>query len=179
MKRTRIDKEMVSDCRVLVRAAVTAAYGKRHRQDVVRFFSDFDANISRLRDDILSGVAPYNRFRCFTIYDPKERIITAVSFEDRVVHHALMGCVAPVLEKAMIPHTYACRPGKGPIAAVKEGDMISIDIPNNSINIELSEDEINRRLAGLPEFTPRIKTGYLARYIEKVTSASTGAVFSR
>ena len=80
---------------------------------------------------------------------------------------------------ASIGHISPEAAARGPIAAVKEGDMISIDIPNNSINIELSEDEINRRLAGLPEFTPRIKTGYLARYIEKVTSASTGAVFSR
>ena len=62
---------------------------------------------------------------------------------------------------------------------MREGDIISIDIPNNRINIELSEDEINQRLSTLPEFTPTIKTGYLARYIEKVTSASTGAVFGR
>jgi dihydroxy-acid dehydratase len=62
---------------------------------------------------------------------------------------------------------------------VKEGDIINIDIPNNSLNVELDDKEINDRLAALPEFEPRIKTGYLARYIEKVTSASTGAVFSR
>ena len=44
---------------------------------------------------------------------------------------------------------------------------------------ELDEKEINNRLAVLPAFEPRIRTGYLARYSEKVTSASTGAVFSR
>jgi dihydroxy-acid dehydratase len=68
---------------------------------------------------------------------------------------------------------------RGPIAAVKEGDIINIDIPAHKLNIELTDKEISNRLAKLPAFQPRIKTGYLARYIEKVTSASTGAVFKK
>ncbi len=66
---------------------------------------------------------------------------------------------------------------KGPIAALKYGDKIKIDIPNNRIDVELSNSEIKNRLSRLPKFQPKIKTGYLKRYIEKVTSASTGAVF--
>jgi dihydroxy-acid dehydratase len=80
---------------------------------------------------------------------------------------------------ASIGHVSPEAAARGPIAAVKEGDIINIDIPNNSLNVGLDDKEINDRLAALPEFEPRIKTGYLARYIEKVTSASTGAVFSR
>jgi dihydroxy-acid dehydratase len=80
---------------------------------------------------------------------------------------------------ASIGHVSPEAAARGPIAAVKEGDIISIDIPNNSLDIELNEEEINHRLAELPAFSPEIKTGYLARYIEKVTSASTGAVFGR
>ena len=45
------------------------------------------------------------------------------------------------------------------------------------INVELSDDEISERLARLSEFEPKVKTGYLKRYAEKVGSASTGAVF--
>ncbi|MDO8491434.1 MAG: dihydroxy-acid dehydratase [Dehalococcoidia bacterium] len=66
---------------------------------------------------------------------------------------------------------------RGPIAAIRDGDMISIDIPGHMLNVELSEAEISRRLAELPPFQPRVTTGYLRRYAEKVTSASTGAVF--
>jgi dihydroxy-acid dehydratase len=66
---------------------------------------------------------------------------------------------------------------RGPIAAVEEGDTIKIDIPNYKLEVELTEKEITRRLARLPEFISKIKTGYLKRYVEKVTSASTGAVF--
>ena len=67
----------------------------------------------------------------------------------------------------------------GPIAALKDGDMISIDIPNHKLDVQLSDDEIEKRLAALPKFEPKIKTGYLKRYAEVVTSASTGAVFTQ
>lgn len=65
---------------------------------------------------------------------------------------------------------------RGPIAALQQGDMITIDIPNRTLNVDLSEAEISKRLQELPEFEPKIKKGYLARYAEMVTSANTGAV---
>jgi dihydroxy-acid dehydratase len=68
---------------------------------------------------------------------------------------------------------------KGPIAAIREGDIIKIDIPNKTLNVELTDDEIRKRLAELPEFEPKIKTGYLARYMQMVSSADKGAVFQR
>lgn len=67
----------------------------------------------------------------------------------------------------------------GPIAALREGDIILIDIPGHKLDVELSEEEISNRLSALPKFEPKIKTGYLKRYAEKVTSASTGAVFEK
>jgi dihydroxy-acid dehydratase len=78
---------------------------------------------------------------------------------------------------ASIGHVSPEAASRGPIAVVKEGDIISIDIPNYSINVKLSDKEIARRLAKLPEFESKIKTGYLKRYVQHVTSASTGAVF--
>ena len=65
----------------------------------------------------------------------------------------------------------------GPIAAIKEGDIIEIDIPNCKLNAKLSDKEIKERLAKVPAFKSRVTGGYLARYMEKVTSASKGAVF--
>jgi len=65
----------------------------------------------------------------------------------------------------------------GPIAALKDGDIIKIDIPNCKIEVELDDKEIKNRLAKLADFEPRVKTGYLRRYTENVSSASTGAVF--
>jgi dihydroxy-acid dehydratase len=67
---------------------------------------------------------------------------------------------------------------KGPIAVLRNGDMIDIDVPDHKLEVELSRMELKRRLASLPAFEPRIKTGYLRRYSDKVGSASTGAVFT-
>jgi dihydroxy-acid dehydratase len=64
----------------------------------------------------------------------------------------------------------------GPIAVVEAGDRIRIDIPANSIELLISQDELDRRLRALPVFEPRIRGGYLERYTYFVTSASEGAV---
>jgi dihydroxy-acid dehydratase len=80
---------------------------------------------------------------------------------------------------ASIGHVSPEAAERGPIAAVKDGDMIKIDITNHKLDVELTDKEIANRLAKVPKFQPRIKTGYLARYTEKVTSASTGAVFKK
>jgi len=80
---------------------------------------------------------------------------------------------------AAIGHVSPEAAGRGPIAALKDGDIISIDIPGYKLEVELADSEISRRLAGLAEFESRVKTGYLKRYAESVSSASTGAVFSQ
>jgi dihydroxy-acid dehydratase len=64
----------------------------------------------------------------------------------------------------------------GPLAAVQDGDIITIDIPNHEISAELSDAEITERLKRLPPFEPKVKSGYLKRYLDRVTSASNGAV---
>jgi dihydroxy-acid dehydratase len=64
----------------------------------------------------------------------------------------------------------------GPIAAIDEGDTIRIDVEAGTIDLVLDADEIERRLADLPAFEPRIKRGYLGRYTHFVTSASRGAI---
>ncbi len=64
----------------------------------------------------------------------------------------------------------------GPISIVQNGDLISIDIPNRKLNVELSDEEISRRLANRLPFEAKINTGWLARYTHFVTSADTGAV---
>ncbi len=65
----------------------------------------------------------------------------------------------------------------GPIALVKDGDIISIDIPNGKLNVEISDEEMERRRAAWKAPAPKITKGYLGRYSRLVTSASTGAVF--
>jgi len=77
---------------------------------------------------------------------------------------------------ACIGHISPEAAAKGPIAVLMNGDIISVDIPNNKLDVELTDDEIQKRLNQLPDFIPKIRTGYLGRYSKMVTSASKGAV---
>ena len=65
----------------------------------------------------------------------------------------------------------------GPIAAVRDGDRIAIDAHARTIGLKVPDGEIEARLKALPPFEPRVKRGWLARYLLHVTSADSGAVF--
>jgi dihydroxy-acid dehydratase len=64
----------------------------------------------------------------------------------------------------------------GPIAVVRNGDRIVLDIPNRKLEVKLSKTEIKKRLAKWKPREPKIKYGWLARYTKMVTSANTGAI---
>ena len=64
----------------------------------------------------------------------------------------------------------------GPIALIEEGDIISINIPENTINVKVSDEELAKRKANWTPKEPKVKTGYLARYASMVTSADKGAI---
>ncbi len=64
----------------------------------------------------------------------------------------------------------------GPIALIEEGDIISIDIPNVSLNVKVSDEEMAERRAKWQPREPKVTTGYLARYEKLVTSGDKGAV---
>ena len=64
----------------------------------------------------------------------------------------------------------------GPIAFVEEGDIIKINIPENTLNVDISDEEMAARKAKWQPREPKITTGYLARYASMVTSGNTGAI---
>ncbi len=96
-----------------------AALGMANRAEVRLFRANLYRELAALREAILDGDPRSSPMRAFQIFDPKPRIIHAPVFRDRVLHHAVIAHVGPVLERSLIFDTYACRPGKGTIAAVK------------------------------------------------------------
>lgn len=64
----------------------------------------------------------------------------------------------------------------GPIAFVEDGDIIELDMNNRTIQLEVSDEEFEKRKANWKGFEPKVKTGYLARYSKLVTNASSGGV---
>jgi dihydroxy-acid dehydratase len=67
----------------------------------------------------------------------------------------------------------------GPIAYVQDGDIISIDIPNHSITLEVSEEELEARKKTMPIQKKTDLTGYLKRYAKMVSSADQGAIINQ
>ena len=78
---------------------------------------------------------------------------------------------------AAIGHVSPEAASRGPIAVIRDGDIIDIDIPGKRLNVQLDAQEIQKRLERLEPFELKIKTGYLARYAANVSSADKGAVF--
>jgi dihydroxy-acid dehydratase len=68
---------------------------------------------------------------------------------------------------------------RGPIAAIEDGDKITIDLKRNTLEVDLEATEIETRLAALPPFEVGVKSSYLRRYAHLVTSANTGAVLKK
>ncbi len=64
----------------------------------------------------------------------------------------------------------------GPIALIQNGDIIEIDLPNRTINLQVSQEILDQRQKELKPFEPKIKTGWLARYSKLVTNASKGGI---
>ena len=64
----------------------------------------------------------------------------------------------------------------GPLALVQEGDLISINIPERHLDLQVSEAELARRRKALSPFSPKITRGYLGRYARQVASANRGAI---
>ena len=78
---------------------------------------------------------------------------------------------------AAIGHVSPEAASGGPLALVREGDPIAIDIPNKKLSLLVSPEELDRRRKKWKPRPPKIKSGYLYRYSQLVTSGSTGAVF--
>jgi dihydroxy-acid dehydratase len=103
-------------------------------------------------------------------------ILSGMGMDDKV---ALItdGRFSGATRGAAIGHVSPEAAAGGPIAALQDGDEVIIDIANRRLDTALSAGEIEKRLAALPPFRPKIDHGYLRRYALAVTSASTGAVF--
>ena len=95
-----------------------ASRGKRAHDDQRAYAANLEAELSRLRAGLLDGSFPMGDYKRFTIFEPKERLICAAAFRERVLHHAIMNVLEPWVEKWLVADSFACRKGKGQLAAV-------------------------------------------------------------
>jgi len=94
-----------------------AARKTRKRKRYKACAEDFELHretiLGALREKLLDGSWRPDPYRTFTIHDPKERLICAPSYGDRIVHHALCNIVAPVIERTFVDQSHSCRIGMG------------------------------------------------------------------
>lgn len=116
--------------RILERDNLRLAYwkalrGKRHRADARAFGERLEENLQRMAERVRDGTFSLGVYHQFTIYDPKQRRITAPCFRERVLHHAIVNLCEPVFERWLIYDSYACRRGKGRVAALERAQQFA------------------------------------------------------
>jgi len=157
-RRTIVGLEEVADLENLALAFWRAAKGKRNRPEVHAFEARLASELEALRTQILDLSVPVGRLRAFEIRDPKRRTIHAPCFRERVLHHALMAKIGPILDRALVDDTFACRDGKGSLAAVLRAQeharrfpwYVQVDMRSffASIDHEVLKRILRRRIKG-------------------------------
>lgn len=102
-----------------------ARKGKEEKEEVIDFRKNLDANLLSLRNELLNGTVEVGNYHYFTIHDPKERLICAASFPERVLHHAIMNICHAYFEKFQVFDSYATRLKKGQYAALERAKLYS------------------------------------------------------
>ena len=119
MKRSKNLGERVCSFENLAAAAREALLGKRGSPVGARFFADWEREVVRLERELRAGRYEPGPYAYFMITEPKERVVAAAPFRDRVVHHALVRVMEPFFERRFIEDSYACRKGKGTHAGMR------------------------------------------------------------
>jgi RNA-directed DNA polymerase len=103
----------------LLKAARKAQRGKRHKPSTAAFNLRLEYELLRLQAEMRNRTYHLGAYKCFQVFDPKKRLISALPYRDRVVQHALCNVVEPIFDRGLIYDSYACRRGKGSHRAVE------------------------------------------------------------
>ena len=125
MHRHRHLFERIATLENLIAAGKSALRGKRSRLPGAAFLADFEKEVFGLHEELCAGTYRHGGYHYFTIYEPKERLVAAAPFRDRVVHHAIVRVIEPIFERRFIEDSFACRAGKGTHAAMRRAGQFT------------------------------------------------------
>lgn len=92
---------------------------KRYRDEIIKFNNDLDANLLQIRDDLENECFKFGPYRKHWVNVPKRRLVMALPYASRIVQWAIYLELNPFYDRMMIEDSYACRKGKGSLAAAK------------------------------------------------------------
>lgn len=144
----------------LLLAAKNAQKGKKENPQVVKFHFRLEDNLFKIQQELYTKKYSPGKYTTFTIYDPKQRMISAAPYKDRVVHHALCNIIEPIFDKTFIYDSYANRKDKGTHKAIDRYQqfarrfryVLKCDIRKffPSIDHEILKQEIRRKIKCKP-----------------------------
>ena len=102
----------------LLKSARLAQRGKRFKYATARFNFYLEKELWGLWNQLMEKSYVPGKYRHFFIYEPKQRMISAAPYRDRVLHHAIHNVLEPIFEPTFIHDSYATRKGKGTHAAI-------------------------------------------------------------
>ena len=97
-----------------------AAKCKRYSKEVLAFSMSKEEELLRACEEVKNLTYTQGAYTIFKVWEPKERLIMALPFYDRVVQHMIVNIIGPVFEQGFYYHSYACREGKGMHAASEQ-----------------------------------------------------------
>ena len=106
--------------------------GKSKKDYVINYSRNLKDNLLQLRNNLLFHSYNPKKLETFIIRDPKTRKISKSSFEDRIVHHAIVNILEPIYEKIFIYDSYANRKNKGTLEALKRFDIFKRKVSKNN-----------------------------------------------
>jgi len=104
----------------LYSAFLKAKKSKSKSKDVIDFKYNLESELFQIQDQLINKKYMCSDYFMFKIFEPKERLIKALPFKDRVVQHALCNIIGPIFDRTFIFNSYACRKDKGTHAALKD-----------------------------------------------------------
>lgn len=116
----------------LLSAFYKARKGKTQRHYVQVFEKELDKNLKQLEQELRTQTYQPKPLTTFVIRDPKTRKISKSRFRDRVVHHALINVIGPVLQKRFIYDSHANQVGKGTLKAVQRFELFKRKVSRNN-----------------------------------------------
>lgn len=155
-----------------------ASRRKRRRREVKRFQSDLDANLKNLSQRFASTLPHDFEYSYKTIYEPKERFLSMLEYDEHVFDWGILLPSEPILNRTLDGHSYACIIGRGQHQMIKK---ISSDIYSSrgKLTYALSFD-ISKMYASIPLWLPKqnirrkIKEPLLLHHIDEIINSSIG-----
>lgn len=119
-------------------ADISARKGKKHTKGVISHDIEKDLNILKLHESLTNRTFTTSEYKTFKIFDKKERIISSLPYyPDRIVHHAIMNKIEPILTSVFTSNTYSCIKGRGIHGAFKAVKNALKDVTNTTYCLKI------------------------------------------